>query len=230
MDYLTNETPFEPRSNRKPKPKSKLKRFLRVFGIVFLFSAIGGGSFLYGTDQGLQIRRMLLGTVFSTYHPQYEKFMELLLPKSEIDKMYAARNNPSAGSEQSSIDKPSDQTHVKASELSNYSDSIKVDTVETANYTAKIMIIPDPTTVHIVATKFTTKGQALSDLITENNGVAGINAGGFYDPSGRGSGGQMTGIVIGNGKVLNDQVNRDAGCTCWCFFEERRIYYRDLFD
>jgi exopolysaccharide biosynthesis protein len=57
--------------------------------------------------------------------------------------------------------------------------------------------------VHIVATRLNNYGQSLSDLIKENNGVAGINAGGFYDPRGQGNGGEMTGIVISNGKILN---------------------------
>src|SRR5690348_8065086 len=96
MDALTKESAYVPRSNKKHSPKQKPKKriFWRVFGIIVLILFVGGGSFLYGTDQGLQLRRMFLGTVLSTYHPQYEKYMELLLPKSEIDKLYKERYNP----------------------------------------------------------------------------------------------------------------------------------------
>lgn len=197
MDLQTTNTANVSRINRNPKPK--LKRFLRIFLTSCLILILGGGGFLYGTNQGLQIRRMILGTVFSTYHPQYEKYLRLLLPQSEIDALYNARNHPQAV--QSTIAK------VQLGQQSNVgkgaTENIQVDTVNEANFTAKIMVIPDPTTVHIMGTKYSTKGQPLSDLLKDNNGIAGINAGGFFDPRGNGSGGEMIGIVISNGNVLS---------------------------
>lgn len=199
MELQTTDTAYVSRQNRKPNPKPKRKRIWRIFLTICLILVLGGGGFLYGTNQGLQMRRMLLGTVFSTYHPQYEKFMRLLLPQSEIDALYNARNHPQTVQTTIAQAQQDNQTTVKTGTTEN----IQVDTITTANYTAKVMIIPDPTTVHMVGTKFATKGQPLSDLIKENNGVAGINAGGFFDPSGQGSGGEMIGIVISNGNILS---------------------------
>lgn len=215
MDPMTNETAYAPRTRRETKTKPKRKRFWRFLGLTILVILIGGGSFIYGTDQGLQLRRMFLGTVLSTYHPQYEKIMELLLPKSEIDQMLKERNHPDVV--QSDITKAN---HVQAREVSASTENITVDTIETANYTAKVMTIPNPKTVHVVATKFTTKGQPLSDLIKENKGVAGINAGGFYDPSGQGSGGQMTGTVISSGKVLSIPGSRTVPVLVGAFLKD----------
>ncbi|MCM2532466.1 phosphodiester glycosidase family protein [Neobacillus pocheonensis] len=196
MELQTTDTAYVSRLNRKPNPKPKRKRFLRIFLTICLILVLGGGGFLYGTNQGLQMRRMLLGTVFSTYNPQYEKFLRLLLPQSEIDALYNARNHPQAV--QTTIAKAQPEQQSKSN-----TENIQVDTVNEANFTAKIMVIPDPTTIHIVGTKFATKGQPLSDLIKDNNGIAGINAGGFFDPSGRGSGGEMIGLVISNGNILS---------------------------
>lgn len=196
MELQTTNPVSATRTKRNPKPKRKLKRIWRVILTLFLILVVGGGGFLYGTNQGLEMRRMLLGTVFSTYHPQYEKYLRLLLPQSEIDALYNARNHPQAV--QSTIAKGHKSTFKKSS-----SENIQVETVNAPNYTAKIMIIPDPTTVHIEGTKFSDKGQPLSDLIKENNGIAGINAGGFFDPRGNGSGGDMIGIVISNGNILS---------------------------
>jgi exopolysaccharide biosynthesis protein len=218
MEPMTNETTLVPRSKRNFKTKPKLKRFWRIFGLIIFVILIGGGSFLYGTNQGLQLRRMFLGTVLSTYHPQYEKIMELLLPKSEIDQMLKERIHPEVV--QSDIEKQTKTNHVLAKEVSNQPEKITVDTVETANFTAKVMTVSDPKTVHVVATKYSTKGQALSDLISENNGVAGINAGGFYDPSGRGSGGQMTGTVISNGNVLSIPGSRTVPVLVGAFLKD----------
>src|SRR5438309_1266389 len=96
MELQTTDTSYVSRLNRKPNPKPKRKRFWRIFLTICLILVLGGGGFLYGTNPGLQMRRMLLGTVFSTYHPQYEKFLRLLLPQSEIDALYNARNHPQA--------------------------------------------------------------------------------------------------------------------------------------
>ncbi len=52
-----------------------------------------------------------------------------------------------------------DHHTAKAAGLKSFSDSIVVDTVNTVNYTAKILVIPDPTTVHVVTTQLTNKGQ-----------------------------------------------------------------------
>jgi exopolysaccharide biosynthesis protein len=165
-----------------------------MFLVSILILFLGGGGFLYGTNQGLQFRKMMVGSVLSSQHPQYVKYMGFLRPQSEINALYAAWKNP-----------PTVQTTINPQLLSHTrtGEAIRVDTVETQNYTAKIMVIPDPTTVHLVESRFTTKGQALSDLIKENNGVAGINAGGFVDKGGDGSGGQVIGIVISNGQLLS---------------------------
>jgi exopolysaccharide biosynthesis protein len=178
------------------KQKQKRRLFLRLFSIFCLVILLSGGGFLYGTNQGHQFRKMLVGTVLSTQHAQYVKYMQFLLSQLEIDALRNAMNHPKTV--QTKIKKTS--TKLKSQILQN---TIKVESIDTLNYTAKIMIIPDPTTVHLVGTKFSNKGQALSDLIKDNNGVAGINAGGFYDQGGTGSGGQIIGIAISRGNVLS---------------------------
>lgn len=191
METQTTTAVNVSRVNHKKKRKV---RFGRVFFVLFLILMFAGGGFLYGTNQGLQLREMLLGTVLSTYHPQYEKYLKFFLPQSEIDKLYNARNHPQAV--QSTINKEKQKRIIT-------DQSVQVDTVETPNYTAKIMVIHDPTMVHLEGTRYSDKGQPLSDLIKENKGIAGINAGGFFDPRGNGSGGQMIGIDISDGNVLS---------------------------
>jgi exopolysaccharide biosynthesis protein len=106
----------------------------------------------------------------------------------------AADSNPEASVTQAPAPTPSPEKP---------SFSVKVETIETPHFTAKVMKVTDPTTIHLVKTKYESKGQPLSDLITENNGVAGINAGGFEDSTGRGSGGELIGIAISDGKVIS---------------------------
>jgi exopolysaccharide biosynthesis protein len=194
MDPLTNDSVYISRSERNSQKKSERRRFRKIIWISIFILFLLGGGFLYSTNQGLQFRKMLVGTVLSSQHPQYVKYMGFLLPQSEIKALYEAMKHP-----------PTIQTTVSPQMFphSKKDETIKVDTVETPNYTAKIMIISDPTTVHLVESRFTESGQGLSDLIKENNGVAGINAGGFVDKGGTGSGGKVIGIVMSNGHLLS---------------------------
>ena len=45
------------------------------------------------------------------------------------------------------------------------------------------------------------RGMTLMDMVNSTGAVAGVNAGGFYDPGGGGSGGIPDGIVIADGKL-----------------------------
>lgn len=191
MELQTKTTRYTSRQ----KQKLKRKTFFQAFLIMILAALLCSGGILYGTNQGHQFRRMLVGTVLSSQHSQYVKYMQFLLPQSEIDELRTAMNHPKTV--QTKISDGDSKLPKGPSKL------IETATVETANYTAKILIIPDPTTVHLVGTMFSDKGQALSDLIKDNNGVAGINAGGFFDQGGNGSGGQIIGLAISRGQILS---------------------------
>ncbi|MGV3464629.1 MAG: phosphodiester glycosidase family protein [Heyndrickxia sp.] len=190
MDELNNEITSRVKRNRKKFGK----QFWRVFIITCVSVFVLGSGFLYGTNQGLQIRKMLVGSVLSTQHARYVKYMGFLLPKSEINKLKEAFYHP-----------PTVQTAVASINTDTVATpklNVHVDTINTTNYTAKVLIISDPTTVHLVQSRLLDKGQPLSDLITESQGIAGINGGGFVDQGGTGSGGKATGIVISQGNVL----------------------------
>jgi exopolysaccharide biosynthesis protein len=200
MELQTNDTVYVSRLERKPKRS----RFWRGFWIICLTFLLCGGGFLYGTNQGHQLRRMAVGMVLTSQHAQYVKYMGFLLSKSEVAALREAWLNPPTKQSAIAEAKPKQQKGVaEAAALEQPKETIKVETLNTGNYTAKILVIPDPTTVHVVGSKYTHKGQPLSELLAENHAIAGINGGGFVDPAGNGSGGQPLGIVISNGKVIN---------------------------
>jgi exopolysaccharide biosynthesis protein len=194
VDLQTQETVLGPRSKKnRNRKRSHLWRFFWIICLVLLLLGVG---FIYSTNQGLQLRRMLVGSVLSSQHPQYVKYMQFLLPQTEINSLFSAMRHPPTA--QTTIAQP--KNIDAATDLKK---NIRVDTINAANYTAKIMVISDPTTVHLLESKYINKGQPLSDLIKENNGIAGINGGGFVDRGGNGSGGKATGIAISKGKVLS---------------------------
>ncbi|MEG0615673.1 MAG: hypothetical protein RR540_07945, partial [Oscillospiraceae bacterium] len=83
---------------------------------------------------------------------------------------------------------------------------IEIIDISSTTYKGKIMLVKDPSRV-VVATPPSygeeSQGRQISELVEAENAVAGINAGGFIDNNGAGNGGQPSGIVIKNGKLLS---------------------------
>lgn len=74
-----------------------------------------------------------------------------------------------------------------------------------SNYKGYMVAIYDPSRVELVMTNKLGKiGQFLRELVVQNNGILGMNASGFVDTNEMGNGGEPTGIVIQDGKVIWD--------------------------
>ncbi len=84
-------------------------------------------------------------------------------------------------------------------------DGIEVIDIVGGTYRGKLMIVKDPSRV-FVATLDTygenVNGMTLNRFMLKYGAIAGVNAGGFVDPQGTGTGGIPDGLVIGNGQVM----------------------------
>ena len=81
--------------------------------------------------------------------------------------------------------------------------AIEIVNIEQNKFKAHMFIILDPKRIKLgVAKNIGTAGVKLNDIIREENGIGGINAGGFIDEGGHGNGGTPTGIIIKDGQVL----------------------------
>ncbi len=70
------------------------------------------------------------------------------------------------------------------------------------NYRGVLMIVEDPTRVFVGTPEHLgDSGSTLEEMVAYYDAIAGINAGGFYDPGGTGNGGIPDGIVIANGEL-----------------------------
>ena len=77
--------------------------------------------------------------------------------------------------------------------------------IASSTYKGKLMLVHDPSRVVIGVPPVLGSGGVgypIGDLVERENGIAGINAGGFIDEGGVGNGGQPLGIVIKNGELL----------------------------
>lgn len=79
-------------------------------------------------------------------------------------------------------------------------------------YNVFLTAIYDPSRVSLVSTKYLgSYGQLITTICGENKGAVCINASGFIDEGGRGTGGSPTGTVIQNGKVVWSSSNKIGG-------------------
>lgn len=70
-------------------------------------------------------------------------------------------------------------------------------------YNVFLTAIYDPSRVELVSSKYLgSYGQLITTICGENNGQVCINASGFIDEGGRGTGGSPTGTVIQDGKII----------------------------
>lgn len=92
-------------------------------------------------------------------------------------------------------------------------DGIIIDTVKGEGFSGYMMIVQDPSRV-IMASKpeaFGHRGYTVAQMVEEFDAVAGINAGGFYDPNGQGNGSIPDTMVIYKGQIYYPEFGSAAG-------------------
>ena len=92
-------------------------------------------------------------------------------------------------------------------------DGIIVDIIQGEGYTGYMMVVLDPSRV-IMGSQvqdFGVRGYTVAQMVEKFDAVAGINAGGFYDPDGRGNGSIPDTMVIYQGKTYYPQFGSASG-------------------
>ena len=81
-------------------------------------------------------------------------------------------------------------------------DGIIVERVTGSGYSGFMMVVLDPTRVIMgaVPESFGARGYTVAEMVEKFDAVAGINAGGFYDPNGNGNGSIPDSMVVFQGK------------------------------
>ena len=70
-------------------------------------------------------------------------------------------------------------------------------------YCGKLAIVKDSSQVRLATSSASGAGQTVTKICANNDAILGINSSGFYDAEGKGNGGQVVGLVISGGKMLN---------------------------
>lgn len=103
-----------------------------------------------------------------------------------------------------------DESTDTTTEFTEKEDDVDLQTIEVLNisgpaYSGKLMIVHDPSRVRFASLDTfgeTIVGKNIHKFAEENNAVAAVNGGGFWDEEGKGLGGLPTGIVIRDGKLV----------------------------
>ncbi|MBR2582758.1 MAG: phosphodiester glycosidase family protein [Oscillospiraceae bacterium] len=82
-------------------------------------------------------------------------------------------------------------------------DGIIIEPVKGRGYAGYMMVVTDPSRVILgsIPESYGKRGYVLSEYVKHFDGVAGTNAGGFYDPGGMGDGSIPDSVVVVDGKI-----------------------------
>lgn len=190
---MKKEVNNEEKKDKKSKAKKVLKwiAFFLIFQIIYV-PILSIVLIYYGPFTNT--RDMIVTTAMTTMRHQY--FATLFLSKEKIDEILA-KNRPQENIEDQSLSAINIGSGISAEDMNG----IELKDVSNDSYTGKLLIINDPSRVKLVSSpRLGTSGATTSQIVAENDAVAGINAGGFQDDA-LGTGGKPAGLVIEDGQL-----------------------------
>lgn len=106
-------------------------------------------------------------------------------------------------------------------------DGIIIETIVGKGYEGKMMIVLDPSRVFVGKPQYYGGiGETLDSMCARYGAIGGINAGGFFDVSGTGMGGDPAGLTICEGEYFNNWATR----ACFAGFDHDNILHVGYFD
>ena len=173
-----------------------MKRFfsrgwVKFILVMFIFTAVTSPIVvLFGPFDNL--KRTVVGAIMRSRHPPY---ITWLFNQDEINMILGT-----VGTVRSQ-----DLFKFKAREDT----TLKMRRIESTRYVGYVLEIPDPRRVKVATAKnIQEKGETVSNIAKDNDAVAAINAGGFHDPNGTGTGRLPYGFIMQDGNYV---IGKDVG-------------------
>lgn len=182
----------------KKKGKLRIKKILLFFVFNIVFAAILVPFILFwGPFESL--KSVAVGAVATSRHPQV---VEAFLSEAEISRIMNSNNS-------SGVDGSQGLERTKV--ITDKTSGITIEDIEGRSFKGKVMLIKDPKRVKLAVTKeIGVTGERVTDLVKDMGAIAGINAGGFYDPNGKGNGAFPDGLTMHDGKLVHNNVGDKA--------------------
>ena len=167
------------------------KTWVKFILLVFIFTAVTSPFVvLFGPFSNL--KRTVVGAILQSRHPQYVTWV---FSPDELKHILGSVGTV----------KSQDLFKFKAKE----DDSLTLHKIESSRYVGFILEIPDPRRIQVAtAQNIEEKGDTTSNIAKANGAVAAINAGGFYDPNGTGTGRLPYGFILRDGDYI---LGKDVG-------------------
>jgi exopolysaccharide biosynthesis protein len=176
------------------KRKVKYRKVIVFLLYNFLIGALLAPFIVFwGPFQDLKV--LAVGSIATSRHPQV---VQAFLSQEEIEKImnFDSGQGVSTG-------------EVIDAENKNYdaANGVTIEDIQGQGFKGKVMLIKDPTQVKLAVTKeIGVVGERVSQLVQDAGAIGGINAGGFYDPSGKGNGAFPDGVTIHNGQIVHNNI------------------------
>ena len=182
---------------KKKKTKQKLLLVIKILiglillGIIFIF-------LFFKTSLFQKYKEIWVETAMSTMNHQY--LATWFLSDEEIESILNSLKV------ENKEDSDSNEINIKIP-VEEEKKEITVEKITGKNYVGHVMIIPDASKVKLVDSRKSNRGTQLSEIVKNNNAIAGINAGGFTDDGGVGKGHLLCKATIINQKLLYGYKN-----------------------
>ena len=180
------------KNKKKRTFKQKIFLVIKIIIILIILGIIGIYLF-FKTSIFQKYKELWVVTAMSTMNHQY--LATWFLSDEEIQEIMnklEVQNNENSNSDEIKI----------SSSGETKKEGIKVEKITGKNYVGYVMTIPDASKVSLVDGRKSNRGSKLSEIVKSNNAIAGINAGGFADEGGVGSGNVLCDATIINKKLL----------------------------
>ncbi|CAA7602348.1 Phosphodiester glycosidase [Acididesulfobacillus acetoxydans] len=172
------------------------KRFMSFVGFNIVFAALLAPLIVfYGPFQALKV--MTVGSIALSRHPQV---VRAFLSQAQIDEI--TREYDSLG--------VNTQSHVVREQVATDPNSgIEIQNIQGHSFKGKVMLIKDPKRVKAVMTNQPgVAGERITSFVKQTGALAGINAGGFNDPNGKGNGSFPEGLTVHDGKLVYNSAGK----------------------
>lgn len=135
----------------------------------------------------INIKRSVVGAIMTSRHPHW---ITWLLSEKEIKNILGDYNPGQLRQQTLQFTKRED-------------DSLKLVSISGGRFKGYLLEVPDPMRVKVATAKDIQEiGETVSTIAINNNAIAAINAGGFHDPEGTGTGRLPWGLILRDGKFL----------------------------
>lgn len=194
---INNKKPKHIKAKKKKTIKQKILLIVKILivlailGILFIF-------LFFKTSLFQKYKEIWVETAMSTMNHQY--LATWFLSDEEIQEILnnlKVENNEDSNTNEIQIEIPVEEEKKE----------ITVEKITGKNYVGYVMIIPDASKVKLVDSRKQTTGTQLSEIVKNNNAIAGINAGGFTDDGGVGKGNLLCKATIIDKKLLYGYKN-----------------------